>query len=132
MEQYSLGHDVRGRYLRFVGRSTNNYQGGLQHRKQTWNFTWEHSGGLPPCAAVSSLLSYSFTCGSTVVDATLCNHVITTTIILFRMYQCISQLHRSYYHALSHVYISLSCIVSTYYATQHSKSFMFSCLSPSF
>ena len=33
LDQYSLNHDECGRYLRFVGRSTKNYQGGLQHRK---------------------------------------------------------------------------------------------------
>jgi len=33
VDQYSLDHDEHGRYLRFVGRSTKNYQGGLQHRK---------------------------------------------------------------------------------------------------
>ena len=33
VEQYSIGQDEHGRYLRFVGRSSKNYHGGLQHRR---------------------------------------------------------------------------------------------------
>ncbi len=33
MTQYSIDTDERGRYLHFVGRSSKDYQGGLQHRK---------------------------------------------------------------------------------------------------
>ena len=33
VEQYSIDSDEQGRYLRFVGRLSKNYQGGLQHRR---------------------------------------------------------------------------------------------------
>ena len=33
VEQYSIDHDEKGRYLHFVSRLSKSYQGGLQHRR---------------------------------------------------------------------------------------------------